>query len=137
MFLLGFIPFWLFGAALLISIGVAVATKIIPFKQALIAYWIAVAMIVLSTFLVGAKSVDNIWKQRAKDLEEQVLKLQAQAAEVNTEIVKEVVTKTQVVKVKGNDIVKYIDREVVKSDGGCVIPQAFVDAHNRAAEAPK
>ena len=29
-----------------------------------------------------------------------------------------------------------LDREVVRYDAGCTIPQPFVEAHNRAAEAP-
>jgi hypothetical protein len=57
--------------------------------------------------------------------------------------VEKVVTKTQIIKTRGEDIVKYIDREIVKYDekfakgGVCEIPQEFIDAHNRAAEAPK
>jgi hypothetical protein len=43
----------------------------------------------------------------------------------------------QVVKERGKDIVQFVDREVVKYDNKCEIPQPFVDAHNRAAEKVK
>ena len=52
-------------------------------------------------------------------------------------------TKTQIVKTRGKDIVKYVDREIVKYDtkfakgGMCEIPQEFIKAHNDAAEAVK
>jgi len=45
--------------------------------------------------------------------------------------------KTQVIRERGKDIVKYVDREVVKHDVNCVIPKEFVTIHNQAAEAPK
>ena len=32
---------------------------------------------------------------------------------------------------------QYVDREVVRYDAGCAIPEPFVRAHNDAAEAPK
>jgi transcriptional regulator of nitric oxide reductase len=51
--------------------------------------------------------------------------------------VEKTVVKTQVVRERGKDIVRYVDREVVKFDANCVIPQEFVTVHNRAAEAPK
>jgi hypothetical protein len=57
--------------------------------------------------------------------------------------VTKVVTKTQVIRTRGADIVKYVDREIVRYDekfakgGICEIPQEFIKAHNSAAEAPK
>jgi hypothetical protein len=54
-----------------------------------------------------------------------------------------VVTKTQVIKTRGEDIVKYVDREVVKYDTKfapgeeCEIPKEFIKAINDAAEGPK
>ena len=63
--------------------------------------------------------------------------------EENIKIVEKVVNKVQIVKTRGQDIVKYVDREIVKYDtkfapgGVCEIPKEFVEAHNRAAEAPK
>jgi hypothetical protein len=56
---------------------------------------------------------------------------------VVNEVIKErVVTKTQVVKQRGEATVEYITREVVKHNAGCVIPPEFINAHNRAAETP-
>ena len=81
--------------------------------------------------------VNNWWKDKAAQLQQQVAELAQKSAETNIVIEKKYITKTEVVKVRGDDIVKYVDREVVKYDTQCVIPQEFISAHNRAAEQPK
>ena len=49
----------------------------------------------------------------------------------------------EIVKIKGEEVIKYVDRELVKYDtkfaagGQCEIPKEFIKAHNDAAEAPK
>ena len=81
--------------------------------------------------------VNNWWKDKAAQLQQQVAELAAKSSETNTVIEKKYITKTEVVKVRGDDIVKYVDREVVKYNTQCAIPQEFISAHNRAAEQPK
>ena len=76
-------------------------------------------------------------------MEEKVAAAEAQSKQENVKIVEKIVTKTQVIKTRGQDIVKYVDREIVKYDtkfapgGECEIPKEFIKAHNDAAEAPK
>ena len=81
--------------------------------------------------------VNNWWKDKAALLEKQVAELAVKSSETNTIIEKKLITKTEIVRVRGDDIVKYVDREVVKYDTQCVIPKEFTEAHNRAAEQPK
>jgi hypothetical protein len=38
---------------------------------------------------------------------------------------------------RGEDSIKYVDREIVKYDSQCVIPKEFIDVVNKAAEQPK
>ena len=97
----------------------------------------SVAALALSIYLLGMLYVNNWWKDKAAQLQQQVAELAAKSSETNTVIEKKYITKTEVVKVRGDDIVKYVDREVVKYDAQCVIPQEFISAHNRAAEQPK
>ena len=53
------------------------------------------------------------------------------------------VNKVQIVKTRGEDIIKYVDKEIIKYDTKflpgeiCEIPNEFVEAHNRAAEVAK
>ena len=81
--------------------------------------------------------VNNWWKDKAAALEQQVVELAAKSAETNTVIKDRLVTKTEIVKVRGEEITKYIDREIVKYNTQCEIPKEFITQHNRAAEQPK
>lgn len=81
--------------------------------------------------------VNNWWKDKAAELEKQVAELAQKSTETNTVIEKKLITKTEIVRVRGDDIVQYVDREVTKYNNGCVIPTEFTQAHNRAAEQPK
>lgn len=86
---------------------------------------------------MGMLHSDRAWKSAAAELQAKIVELSHQSEITNTVIKEKVVTKQQVVKVRGQDIVKYIDREVVKGDVSCTVTPEFVQAHNRAAEAPK
>lgn len=97
----------------------------------------SVVVLVVSIYLLGMLKVNNWWKDKAAALEQQVVELAAKSAETNVVIEKQLVTKTQVVKVRGEEIVKYIDREIVKYNTQCEIPKEFITQHNRAAEQPK
>jgi 4-hydroxyphenylpyruvate dioxygenase-like putative hemolysin len=91
----------------------------------------------------GGYAVEQEWRERVAEVEAKVAAAEAKSAEENTKIVTKVVTKTQVIKTRGETITKYIDREIVRYDekfapgGQCEIPQEFIKAHNSAAEAPK
>lgn len=97
----------------------------------------SIVVLVVSIYLLGMLKVNNWWKDKAAALEQQVVELAAKSAETNVVIEKQLVTKTQVVKVRGEEIVKYIDREIVKYNTQCEIPKEFITQHNRAAEQPK
>jgi len=58
---------------------------------------------------------------------------QIETAKANTKLVEKIVTKTEYYRIKGEDSVKYIDREIVKYDATCLIPQEFINELNKAA----
>lgn len=138
MWILQFLPNWIFYALLLCSIAAFVATKFLSIlPQAKLIQAASIAVAVISVYMVGAISNNDAWLARVKDLEVKVAEAEAKSATANTEIVEKTLVKTQVVRERGQDIIKYVDREVVKFDANCVIPKEFVATHNRAAEAPK
>jgi hypothetical protein len=98
---------------------------------------ISAITLAVSIYLLGMLYVNNSWKEKAAKLEQQVTELAAKSQQVNTVVENKLITKTEIVRVRGDDIVKYVDREVVKYDTSCVIPREFTEAHNRAAEQPK
>jgi hypothetical protein len=101
---------------------------------------ISIALIVIGTFMAGAIHDNESWLAKVKEMEAKVAAAESQSKEENVKIVEKVVTKTQVIKTRGEDIVKYVDREVVKYDtkfapgGECEIPKEFIKAINDAAK---
>lgn len=138
MWILQFLPNWIFYLTLLAGIAAFVVTKfvrILPNAQLIQAA--SAVVVAVSIYMIGAISNNDAWLAKIKDLETKVAEAEAKSATLNTEIVEKTVVKTQVVKQRGEDIIKYVDREVVKYDATCVVPKEFVAVHNKAAEAPK
>jgi hypothetical protein len=93
--------------------------------------------------MAGAISNEEVWLARVREMESKVEAAAVESAQENVKIVEKIVKKTEYITRRGQDIVQYVDREVVKYDtkfapgGICEIPKEFIEAHNRAAEAPK
>ena len=104
---------------------------------------LGIALLVAGVYWRGGYAIEQEWRERVAAVEAKVAAAEAQSREVNTKIVTKVVTKTQVIRTRGADIVKYVDREIIKYDtkfapgGECEIPREFIKAINDAAEAPK
>lgn len=144
MWVLKFLPDWIFYGILFIGvIGLAVTylLRFIPIP-AIYLYktpiqLVSIALIVIGVYMSGAISNEQAWQAKVKELEAKVAEAEAQAQKENVKIVERVVSKLQVVKERGEDVIKYVDREVVKYDVKCEIPKEFREAHNQAAEAIK
>jgi energy-coupling factor transporter transmembrane protein EcfT len=104
---------------------------------------LGIALLVIGVYWRGGYAVEQEWRERVAEVEARVAAAEAKSAEENVKIVTKVVTKTQVIRTRGETITKYIDREIVRYDekfapgGVCEIPNEFIKAHNSAAEAPK
>lgn len=151
MWLLQWLPSWIFYAVLLAGVFGVAASYFIRFLSFIPFLYVyktpiqlgSIAAIAIGTFMAGAIHDNNEWEARVKEMEAKVAVAETQSKEENIKIVERVVNKVQIVKTRGEDIVKYVDREVVKYDtkfapgGICEIPKEFIKAHNDAAEAPK
>lgn len=147
MWILKWLPDWLFYFILFVGVVGLLATYLIKFLRFIPGLYVyrtpiqlvSVAMIVFGTFMAGAIYDNDAWLAKVRELEAKVAESEKLAAQKNTEIVEKVVTKTQVIKEKGDDIIKYVDREVVKKEEvikfveNCPIPQDIIDTHNAAA----
>ena len=104
---------------------------------------LGIALLVAGVYWRGGYAIEMEWRERVAEVEAKVAAAEAQSREENVKIVTKVVTKTQVIRTRGETITKYIDREIVKYDtkfapgGQCEIPKEFIKAINDAAEAPK
>ena len=91
---------------------------------------------VLGVYFRGGLAVETEWRERVSEVEAKLQVAEQQSAKENTRIETRVVKKTEYIKTRGQDIVQYVDREVTRYDNSCIIPKPFIEAHNRAAEAP-
>jgi len=139
MWILQFLPNWIFYYILFgAGIGLLVAKFLPKYYKEIVGTTSAITF-AFGLFMVGAISNEEVWQARVKEMEAKVAEAEVQSAKENIKLVEKVVTKTQIVKQKGQDIVKYIDKEIVKYDtkflpgGQCEIPKEFIEAHNRAA----
>lgn len=125
-----------FGVIAGFVLGFVPAIK--PYKLAI--QIISLIVLTFGVYLEGGLEDTKIWQQKVLELEAKIKESEAKSAEVNTVIQEKVVTKTQIVKEKAREIIKYIDRDVVKKEEvvkfveRCSLPQDIVDAHNKAID---
>jgi hypothetical protein len=137
MWLLNWLPNWLFYAILFSGVIGLVLSKFIPVYYRKTIQAISVLCIAAGIFMSGVIHNNEKWEAKVKELEIKLAGAEVAAAKVNTEIIEKVVVKREYYKERGKDVIQYIDREVVKYDERCVIPKEFVEAHNKAAEVAK
>jgi uncharacterized membrane protein len=130
-------PNWIWWVLLTAGLFSYFLSHLVPLKTYQLPIKIAggttVAVVI---FILGLLYANGVWQQAAQELQAKVAIAEAKSQVVNEVIKERVVTKTQVVKQRGEATVEYITREVVKHNAGCTIPPEFINAHNRAAETP-
>lgn len=144
MWILQWLPDWIFYAILslgVIGFLITYLLKFIPIP-AIYVYrtpiqLISVLMIALGVYMSGAIANEQAWKDRVAKLEKEYAESQVKSEKVNTEIVTKYVTKREVIRQRGEDQIRYIDREIVKYNEICRLPKEVITLHNEAAKAPK
>ena len=91
---------------------------------------------VLGVYFRGGYAVEQQWRERVAAVEAQLAVAEKAATEANTQIDSRAQKQVKSIRQRTTYVRQYVDREVVKYNDQCQIPQAFIDAHNRAAEAP-
>lgn len=146
MWVLNFLPDWIFHALLVAGILGYASTFLIRFLPPFVYVYklpiqlVSIALVVISIYMFGAFAEKAAWEARVKEMEDKIKVAEEKSKEVNTEIVTKVVTKTKVIRERAEERVSYIDREVVKYDtkflpgGECEIPKEFIGVINKAAE---
>ena len=97
---------------------------------------VSVLVLTLGVYLFGGMKTEQVWRERVKEVEARVVIAEGKSKEVIVQIETKVITKTRIVKQRGKDIIKYVDREIIKYDNQCVIPDEFIKVYNDAASAP-
>lgn len=132
--MLGLLPDWFWTLLLIVSIAAIGLSKFIaPYKLPL--RWGGLAGLLLSIWCLGAASNEEKWQERVKELEAKLALAENRSHEENVKIEEKIVTKTKLIKQKGEEIIKYIDRnnEIIKYVEHCPLPKDVIDLHNSAA----
>ena len=139
MWLLTFLPDWIFHAVLLVGILGLVASFVLGFIPFVSAYKLpiqvgALILTVVGVWFEGGMSNDAAWKARVAEMEKKVAAAEVKSAEVNTVIVTKVLTKIQKVKET-----VYVNKEIIKEvvgkqiDSQCTLPVSAVSLHDSAS----
>jgi hypothetical protein len=148
MWILKFLPDWIFYAIIIAGLLGLLSTFVMKFIPFFYVYKTPVQLgsiiaIAFGTYMAGAISNEEVWQARVREMESKVEAAAVESVQENVKIVEKIVKKTEYITKRGQDIIQYVDREIVKYDtkfapgGICEIPKEFIEAHNRAAEAPK
>lgn len=144
MWILQWLPNWIFYGILIIGLIGFLVTYLLKFIPipALFMYrtpiqLVSVLFIVFGVYMAGSIANEEAWKARVAKLEKEYAESQVKSEKINTEVVTKYVTKREVIHQKGEDVVRYIDREIVKYNEVCKLPSEIIKIHNEAAKAPK
>ena len=148
MWILQWLPNWIFYGIFFAGLLGLLATYVMKFIPFVYVYRtpiqaVSVLAIVIGTYMSGAISNEEAWQVKVKEMEAKVAAAEIESQKENVKIVEKIVKKTEYITRRGQDIIQYVDREVVKYDdrfrpgGQCELPKEFIKAINNAAEAPK
>ena len=153
MWLLSLMPDWFYHLIVIFSVLALIVTAVFKFIPYRLPIQIFSALLLLfGVWMQGGIVNEAKWEARVKELEDKVKIAEEKSIEKNVEIQEKVVTQTKVIKEKGKDIIKYIDRlvdrevikevegpervrreEVIKYVENCPVPKDIIDVHNAAA----
>jgi len=139
MWLLTFVPDFIFHIiaidGILLTVG-AIAFGQIPFigTYNIPINIIGVVLIIFGFYMEGGISNQEKWEAKVAEVKLEMAKKETASAEVTTKVITKYVTKIEVVKEKGNVIIKEIPKYISKdADAKCPVPNGFVVLHDSAS----
>ena len=144
MWLLNWLPDWIFYVVGLIGLIGLFSTYLLQFIPipAISMYkapiqLVSIVLIAFATYMSGGIANEAKWNAKVTEVEAKVAAAEVESSKQNVKIIEKVVKKTEYITRKGNDVIQYVDREIVKYDSSCVIPKEFIKAHNDATDLNK
>ena len=96
-----------------------------------------IALLVLGVYFRGGLAVEQEWRERVAAVEAKLAVAEKASADANKQIDTRVQKQVTQIRQRMTYVRQYVDREVVKYNDQCTIPEPFIRAHNNAAEVPK
>ena len=148
MWIISFFPNWVFHLLLTAGILGTVAGFVLGMVPLIQKYIfpiriISILLLSFSLYIEGGLTNEESWQLKVKEVEAKLALQEVKSQAETVKIVEKVVTKTAYIKTKGQDIIKYLDKEVVKDNEviryveTCpAIPQVILKSVNEAATIP-
>lgn len=139
MWLLDFLPFWIFHLVVLAGIGGILASTVLKFIPFISNYKLPIQvgsaiLLAFGLYMEGGVSNQEKWEARVAEVKLEMAKKDAASAEATTKVVTKYVTVDRIVKEKGDAILKEVPKFISEdADAQCVVPNGFVLLHDSAS----
>ena len=143
MWILHFLPnsiiLWFCNILLLTGIAATIAGFFAHRVPGLWQYQLAfklggIALLVLGVYCRGGLAVETEWRERVTAVEAKLAQAEAASEAANRQIDTRVQKQVTSIRQRMTYVKQYVDREVVRYNDQCQIPEPFIRAHNDAAE---
>lgn len=101
---------------------------------------ISLVILCAGIYVKGGYTTEKIWRDKVEEVEKKLKIAEAKSGEVKVVIQEKVVYKNKVVREKAEEIIRFVDREVVKKEEVvkflevCPIPIDIIKLHNEATK---
>lgn len=101
---------------------------------------ISLVILCAGIYAKGGYTTEKIWRDKVEEVEKKLKIAEAKSGEVKVVIQEKVVYKNKVVREKAEEIIRFVDREVVKKEEVvkflevCPIPIDIIKLHNEATK---
>ena len=138
MWLLKFIPDWIFYAILLIGLAGLAASFVLKFVPMIRQYQLPIQaisgiLIVFGVYMSGAISNEAAWLARVTELELKIARAETQSAEANSELRNKLSRKEQEIVLVQQALKGRIQQNAAQMDAVCTVPRTAIDILNDAA----
>jgi hypothetical protein len=110
----------------------AFVPALIPFKEPI--RIMGTVLAVAGVYFYGSYDTEEMWRSRVAEVEARVARAEVASKAANDKIETRAQERVRMIYKNATIVRQYIDREVVKYDDSCKIPDAVVNAHNAAAK---
>ena len=159
--MLGLLPDWFWTVVLIAGVLGILASWVLKFVPFVSTYRLPIQVgsiiaLLVGVYFQGVIANEAKWQNEIAALQKKVDEAAVKSNETNVVVQEKVVEKTKIVKEKGQEIIKYIDKwntkeiikevegperirreEVIKYIENCPVPKEMIDIHNQATELNK
>jgi hypothetical protein len=141
MWILSYLPTWIFYAILVLGILGVIASYVLSMVPLVNQYKIplqvvSIVVIAFGVFIIGGVENELSWQTKVKELEAQVAVATAKSSETNTIVQQKVITKIQIVKQQVEVVKKEIEIQKEYINADCKVNPIVIDLYNKAVAEP-